>query len=239
MNTSLLYSLIKNDLKMIFRDKTMIVFMIAPLFLWLFIRFPAPYLFSQSLLLDELKAYILMFGAMQTSILTGFVSSFLILEEKDENIFSGINVLPVPLHWFLIIRVTFFTMLAGIFSFIILRFNGWMNLETSEALLLGFEYSLIAPFIVMVITTFAANKVEGIAYFKAIDLLLILPMLSFLVKSQLMWLAGIIPTFWLFRQTDAVIHQENPYFFFLALLISLGLIFSFLTRRFIAKTFNS
>jgi len=127
MNTSLLYSLIKNDLKMIFRDKTMIVFMIAPLFLWLFIRFPAPYLFSQSLLLDELKAYILMFGAMQTSILTGFVSSFLILEEKDENIFSGINVLPVPLHWFLIIRVTFFTMLAGIFSFIILRFNSHLS----------------------------------------------------------------------------------------------------------------
>ena len=102
-------NLVKGDLTLIFRDRMLSLFLFAPIVLILFVRLVVPYITDVHPVIEEYHSYIMMFAGIQTAILFGFITSFMILEEKDEQVIEVIRVLPVSTSFFILYRLLFST----------------------------------------------------------------------------------------------------------------------------------
>lgn len=191
-----LQTLIAGDIKQILRDRTLSSFMFVPVMVILLIRLFVPYLTQIYPIVADYHLYIMMFGGMQTAIMFGFITSFIILEEKDENVLQVIRVLPISPLYFMVYRLSFATLFSAVGAFVMFQTSGIAYPGLGASILLSLQYGLIAPLISLIIATYADNKIEGMAFFKGVDLALLLPVLSFFVPGLWSFLFGIIPTYW-------------------------------------------
>lgn len=230
--------LVKIDLKKVFRDKTMLVFLFTPIMLILAVKFGLPPLLKSFPELKDYVTYIMMFAAAQTAIMFGFITAFVMLDEKDENVITVIRVLPLNTFSFLFMRLSFAAAMSflgalGMFLFADLHFTNYTN-----AILLSLQYALTAPFIVLVVVTFAKNKIEGMAVFKMVDLFLVLPVLSFLLTGWVKFLFGIVPIFWTFQSYQQSTEQQPFGFYYLIGLLIYCIFLFFLMNLFRKKVFD-
>lgn len=202
-------TLIKSDLRQIFRDKTLTVFLFAPIFLILLVRYFVPYLTDLFPIIENYHSLIMMFAGIQTAIMFGFVISFIILDEKDENVLQVIRVLPISPFYFILYRLLFATSFSAMGAFLLISFSGIAYPGFTNSCLLSFQYGLTAPFITLITATYANNKVEGMAYFKGVDLILLLPILSFFMLGNLKYIFSFIPAFWTYRLYHASVNDGN------------------------------
>lgn len=210
-----LAKLIESDLKLIYRDKTLLSFLILPIILIFVFKFLTPLLIEKIPMLEEYRTLIAMFASIQTAIMFGFVTSFLILDEKDENVMQVIRVLPISSSYFILYRLLFATVFSSTAAFFMISFTGIANPGTFSAVLLSILYGLTAPTISLIIATYAKNKVEGMAYFKGVDLLLMLPLASFFVGSSISLVFSILPTYWTFKFYDHSFNGEPSLNYFI------------------------
>lgn len=210
-----LVKLVESDLKLIFRDKTLLSFLLLPIILVIVFKFLTPILVDKVPTLEEYRALIAMFASIQTAIMFGFITSFLILDEKDENVMQVIRVLPISTSYFILYRLLFATVFSSIAAYAMITLSGIAHPGNMEAILLAILYGLTAPTISLVIATYAKNKVEGMAYFKGIDLLLMLPLASFFVGSGISLLFSIVPSYWTFMLYESSYNGQPSFKFFI------------------------
>lgn len=196
-----------NDLRYLFRDKMLTFFLFTPFFLMLFIRLFVPYLIETYPAVAPYHRYMVMMGAMQTAILFGFLGAFIFLEEKDENILAVIRILPISSVAFVVQRLTFGTVFSYFGALFLLSSTSDINLWQSA--FLSIFYALVAPIISLSVGGFAKNKIEGMAYFKGIDLLLVLPILSFFVPQGFQYIFSVVPVFWAFQLHNALLNGDD------------------------------
>ncbi|MDD2436517.1 MAG: hypothetical protein PHX50_15890 [Massilibacteroides sp.] len=219
---------IQVDLQQIFRDRALTSFLFAPFVLIIAFRYGVPWLGDIFPVLKDYYPLIVMFSSVQTSIMFGFVVSFIILDEKDENMIQVIRVLPITPAVFVFYRLAFATIFSILGAFAMISFNGFVSVSIVDSILLSIQYGLIAPFIVLIVGTFANNKIEGMAYFKGIDLFLSLPILYFFIHGWTKHILAIVPAYWTFRLFEkSLINFDTILFFFLGLAIYIALIFIF------------
>lgn len=230
--------LITADLKKIFRDKTLLLFLFTPVFLILFVRFFVPYITSVYPVIEDYHKLIMMFASAQTAIMFGFISSFIILDEKDENVLQVIRILPITSSYFIFFRLIF----AALFSFAgaltMILFSGISYPGLSYAFLLSLQYALTAPLITLIVATYANNKIEGMAFFKGVDLLLVVPVLSFFIESWAKYFFGIVPVFWTFHSYDQALTGTNFVAYYGIGCVVYLLVISFLVSQFRKKVFD-
>ncbi|MCU0389967.1 MAG: hypothetical protein MUE81_02510 [Thermoflexibacter sp.] len=231
-------TLIISDLKNILRDKTLLTFLTTPVTMVLFVRYFVPYIGAKYPVMEAYYPYIVMFGSVQAAIMFGFITAFMILEEKDENVLQVIRILPITPSFFLLYRLSFATFLSCVGAFAMIQSNGLISLPLGSALFLSFQLGMTAPFITLVVATFAKNKIEGMAFFKGVDLLLLLPMLSFLIPNALKYFFGVIPVFWAYQLFDNVLKGEDLTFTFLAGIAVYFMVFGKLFMEFRRRVFD-
>lgn len=195
-------SLVINDFRMVVRDRAMLLFLSTPILLLLFVRYAVPQIVSKFDVVNQYVDLVVMFGALQTAIMYGFLTAFAFLNEKDEKVMGVIRILPISSSYFIAYRVLLAFLISFLGSAIILGFNGLINIDLSSIFFLSILFGLVAPFISLVIGAFARNKIEGMAYFKGLDLLLLVPVLSFFVDGAIEYLFAIIPSFWIFKSFE-------------------------------------
>ncbi len=235
---SQLQTLIVGDIKQIFRDRTLSTFMFIPVFLILFIRLFVPYLSQAYPMVADYHSYIMMFGGMQTAIMFGFITSFIILDEKDENVLQVIRVLPISPLYFMFYRLSFATLFSAAGAFILIQTAGIAYPGLLNSILLSLQYGLIAPLITLIIATFANNKIEGMAFFKGIDLGLLLPVLAFFVPGIWSYLFAIIPTYWTYTLYEQSLRGSFHIGYFLLGLGVYALMISALFMQFRKRVFD-
>lgn len=204
------YHFARQEFRHIARDQMLLVFLFAPLILYAFVRWAVPALEQAFPPIVDYYPYISMFGAMQTSILMGFISAFILLEEKDEQVIQALRILPLRAATFLLYRLTGATILATGGAWLIIRWGGLVHVGGWEALLLAFQFGLLAPLISLVVSTFARNKIEGVAYFKILDLVILAPILTFFFPGWMTRVLALVPVYWSFHAYDAAI--KGAYF---------------------------
>lgn len=191
-----LVTLIRSDVQQIVRDRTLLSFLFFPLLVWALLRWGLPALTEQYPMLSEYHSLALMFGGMQSAVLFGFVVAFLMLDEKDEQVMEVIRVLPISPNFYLLYRLLFSSSVAALLALGILMWSGIAYPGWKAAVCVAVLYGLTAPLITLLIATFASNKVEGMALFKAVDLVLMVPLLAFFVEIPLRYVFGLVPVFW-------------------------------------------
>ncbi|PIE87159.1 MAG: hypothetical protein CSA03_01735 [Bacteroidetes bacterium] len=233
-----LYTLIKNDLKLIVRDKTLLSFLLLPPVLIIAFKFLTPILVETAPILEEYRVIIGMFASIQTAIMFGFVTSFLILDEKDENVMNVIRILPISGFYFILYRLLFATVFSSIAAYAMITLSDIAHPGNLAAILLAILYGMTAPTISLAISTYAKNKVEGMAYFKGIDLLLMLPIASFFVGSSLSMVFSILPTYWVFHFYETSYNDAPAFEFFAVGFCFFGILISLLLFQFRKRVFG-
>lgn len=231
-------TLISMDLRHIFRDKMLSFFLFAPLLILLFVRYFVPYITIKYPVLADFHSYILMFAALQTAILFGFIVSFIFLDEKDENMLQVIRVLPVSTGYFIVYRLSFAVFISFLGAIAMIQFSGLSYPGFTNAILLSLQYSLASVFIILFVATYAKNKVEGMAYFKGVDLLLILPVLGFFIAGAAKYLFGFIPVFWTYLLFDKSLKGESVWIWFVIGMLVYGLVLSVLFIQYKKRVFD-
>ena len=54
----------------------------------------------------------------------------------------------------------------------------------------------MAPLFALILSTFAANKVEGLALMKGLSVFMLGPLAAYFIDSDLQLLLGVLPTYW-------------------------------------------
>lgn len=221
------------DAKHIFRDKLLIIFLFAPFLLWAFARWAVPVFIAHYPIVEEYSHYVVFFAAMQTSVMVGFIYAFLFLEEKDEQLVPVLRVLPVSPSFLVVCRLSFATLFSFLGALLLIQGSGYARPGWAVSFILAIEYALLTPIIALIVATFAQNKIEGMAFFKGIDLLLLIPILSFFVPSGFHYFFAILPTFFTFQLYDAALFSNSSWIIWaLVGLLFYGVVLMGLVRRF-------
>jgi fluoroquinolone transport system permease protein len=212
-----LFTVLNNDLRLIFRDKSLLIMFFLPLIIVLLCREGVPYLTE---FIPQIPRYYWIIVAGFTSVTAStpsFLLGFIILDERDENIHNILRILPLPQNFILKSRILFIIFLGFIFSLTILIFNGLVHYGFFETVALAVLFSFIPPVLTFAITAFARNKIEAATMYKGLSLVLILPVIAFFVDEIWKYFFGIIPFFWTF---EAVYVTGNPLKFLFSFMVS-------------------
>jgi len=195
--------LIINDFKNIFRERILTVMFFIPVFFTLLLRFAIP---AVAELLPVLKDYynlLLSMVCIMSAISPAYVISFIMLDEKDEDVLTVMKIMPVAPSVFVIYRTAFIFFLGFIFSILIITLSGLSIMKAYQVIMLSLQVAMIAPTSAMIIITWANNKIEGATYYKGMNFIYALPLISFFISSLWKFAFGLIPVFWIYQSFAA------------------------------------
>jgi hypothetical protein len=210
-------SIIAYDLRNTRRDPTLLLIFWVPFLILAVVRFGIPILVSYLPVVSNYYLIIIAFFALLNAVFPGFILSFILLDEKDMNLFPVIQVTPVSLSGFLIARILFMIIFGFLGSLLLIIFNGIVWIPYTQAMALALLCALNVPILILLISTLAKNKIEGLTLLKAATITLVIPSTVLFIDTTFENLLAIFPAFWVYRFIDGASHQML--FFFAGLLI--------------------
>ena len=222
-------------IKEIFKDAMLAAISFLPVFLGVLFRLGIPFLeaflISRTGLSEVLSPYYLLFDLtiiFSTPIMFGYAGLMVILEERDNGLYSYLSVTPLGIKGYFLSRLVFISAIAAVYGFLVELFLHLSSINIIQ-LLLGCVFSFFTGiWLVCLIAHLASNKVEGLAFSKFSGFLILGPFASFFIKDWIKYFAGVLPTFWF---TEYCLNQ-NPYgLFALAFSFVITLILSYIVFR--------
>lgn len=192
-------TIIKSDLKIIFRDESLSFIMFVPLIFAGLLKFLPPWYEEYLPVLYDYRPLILAFFCILNSALMGFILSFILLDERDQQLFPVFRVMPVTFYKFLSIRVLLIMQFGFLSSLLLIYITGFIGYNLFLNVILSLSASLVGPSSTFIITTIAKNKIEGVTLFKLFNMILFVPVGGLFVKGWLSYLFGIIPYYWIYK----------------------------------------
>lgn len=142
----------------------------------------------------DLTRYIGVMALALPAFLIGWVTGFLLLEDRDDGPLLAMEITPVGKGGFLTYRVTVTALVGFAVGLLTARLIfpelSWA-LSAFLAVLVGFE-SVIVAFILLAL---ASNKVEGLAITKLTNLGAVVPLLAAL-PSPWRYVGSLVPSYW-------------------------------------------
>jgi fluoroquinolone transport system permease protein len=178
--------------------------------------------------------YLAPFALLIPASLIGWVSGFLLLEDRDDGLLPALAVTSVGKVGFLAYRLAATALATAILTalaapVLVPAASAWMTIILVAAVAAAAViYAVILPAI-------ARNKVEGLALTKLTNIAAIVPLVA-LVPSPWRYLAGAIPTFWIGEIMLApVVYLPLPAIVLAAVVVNLVWMVA-LARRFALRT---
>ncbi|MFZ7102879.1 MAG: hypothetical protein ACOWWO_09490 [Peptococcaceae bacterium] len=205
-------ALISSDLKNIVREPLMVFIMAGPLLYTLVIRFSAPLVAEKLAGMFDLTDYyplITGFFILLTPLLLGMVTGFMLLDERDEQVLTALIVTPLGKRGYLAYRMAGPVMISFIYTLILVPLLNLSPIPFLQLVVLAALTAGESPLIALFLVNWAGNKVEGLALSKGLGIFLLAPVLAYFMKSNLRYLAGLVPFFW---PVEAVSHVAERSF---------------------------
>ncbi len=154
---------------------------------------------------------IILLLAVGSSLLAA-MATFLLLEHKDENTLKTIAVTPTGASGYLRFKLTYVYVMSFLGIIMVLlgtkliagdkySINGvsmFDSVNVYHIIAFAAVDSIFAPFLALLQSAFAKNKVEGFAYIKGSGIVVLIPALMLLKTFQgsLQYALGVFPNFW-------------------------------------------
>lgn len=139
---------------------------------------------------------IMSFVLLMPPILAGTVVGFLLLDQRDDQTATALQVTPLSTTGYLAYRMTVPTALSLVITCAVLPLAGLVQVGFVTLLLSALSAAFLAPFYALLVAALAANKVQGFAVTKALGVLLVPPTLAYFVAPPWHWAFGIVPLYW-------------------------------------------
>ena len=114
---------------MVFRDPMLRLFLLMPLLVLAVVVWLVPLLFAAYPAARDYDYVILMLAGMQTSTMFGFINGFVFLEEKDEQVFSALRVMPVSAGMLVGVRMLLGFAVACLVNVVLFRLTPWVAMK--------------------------------------------------------------------------------------------------------------
>lgn len=204
-----LFVLSKQDFLSTFRDPIFRLLLIMPVAAFAVLRWVWPVVAANFPIAEPYGPLILMFSCMQAATMLGFIYGFLFLEEKEENVFQVFRIIPYSTLTLITARLALGLIVSTMINFLLLHWGGITALPLWQEISISILFSLMAPWMALLVGAFSANKIQGLAQMKIINLILNLPALIYLLPYKALHATAIIPTYWAFRSLEAGIEGKN------------------------------
>lgn len=219
------------DFKLIFRDPSLRIFLMLPLLIFAIVLLGLPTLVQSFEGVERFVPIVLMGATMQTSTMFGFIYCMVLIHEKDIGVAKVYGVLPVSKMMYVASRLMIPFLVAVLFTFVLLVIQPFFILNGFQMLTLSMLCGLLGPMLALGVTILSKNKMEGMTWFKLINLLVTIPLVAFFVE-KVTNLFSIIPSHWAFQALDRMVNGENPYLY-----LSIGFVYSILILIILIRLF--
>ena len=208
IDMSTLRNLLRNDVRLIARDRMLATMAVAVLTMGVVMRFALPALdvaLAESGVMptpdldlrfsDTFPAFVVFVALWQGANIPGVIFGFVLLGEKEDRTLEAMQVTPLSLRRFAMYRVSVSAVVAFVTIVYLSLSTGWARVPFLQLLPLAAAASLAAPLSVLAYATFATNKIQALAFTKFGGLAGLLILVGFFVPTPWQWLLGIFPPF--------------------------------------------
>lgn len=185
-----------DDLLVTWREGSNRIFLFLPPLLLLLGVFAWPALVAAYPAAEPYGLTALLVLAIQGGVLFGFITGFALLEEKDQGLLSVYRVAPIRFHSLLLLKIIFPWTATFVYLLLLLSLNSMLAVTGFPLLLAAFALSLLTPTMALLVGALGRNKVEGLTWFKGLDLLALVPLLGLLLPEAWKWAFSLLPTHW-------------------------------------------
>lgn len=193
-------ALLRNDMQQIFTDPMLTASIIGPVALLFIAKFTFPPLDDwladrYGFQLSEYSSFAASLLLMIIPLLPGAMAGLLMLDDRDENIITYYAVTPLGREGYFRYRLLLPCLLALLMSGLFILFSGLAEARP-ESMLTVVLLMLEAPLLALFLTSFASNKVEGLALSKASGVLYAGPIAAYFIPEPWTYLGAVIPSYW-------------------------------------------
>jgi hypothetical protein len=124
------------------------------------------------------------------------VLGFLLLDQRDDNTLTALQVTPLSLNGYLAYRISLPLLVSFLTTLVMVPLVGLGPIDWPAHLAAAVCSAPLAPIFALFNAAFAQNKVQGFAVMKASSVISIPPLVAYFVTSGWQWLFGLVPTYW-------------------------------------------
>lgn len=226
-----------SDFKLIFRDPSLRAFLAMPLILFtLFIWF-LPSMLETYMFLTPYLSLFLMVGVIENTQMFSFISSMVLIDEKETDVAKVYGIVPLSKIQYIVSRLLIPFLITVLLNILLIKFQPFFSIGWGVNFIVSILTALVVPVYVLAINTVVKNRMEGIIYVKAFNMVVLLPIAAFFLPENFKHVFGFLPTHWIFQLIDSASNQTSilipasvGFVFFTALLI-------WVSKQFIRKHF--
>lgn len=193
-----------NDIRGTYRDPLLVMLVVAPVIWTTAVAVLTPMateMLAERYAFDLVPYYPLVLTAfllLTSIIIAGGLAAFLVLDEVDAGTLTALRVTPVRLWTFLLYRAATVLLVTVVYVVATISLSGLAEPGVIPALLpIGLVAGLSAVVTLLLIVSFAGNKIQGIAMVRALGMLIAgLPCLPWFIDSAWNLAFGVLPPYW-------------------------------------------
>jgi fluoroquinolone transport system permease protein len=126
----------------------------------------------------------------------GVLTGFLLLDEKDDDTLTALQVTPLPLVSYVVYRVAVPVLLTIVLMFVVFPLARLSQFDPRVVAITAIAAAPMSPLFALFLASQAQNKVQGFALMKLSGIVLFAPILAYFVDSNWELAFGIVPTYW-------------------------------------------
>jgi fluoroquinolone transport system permease protein len=185
---------ILHELKHMIRDQMYVFFLFFEVVLIATASILLPYLETEVSLLASNLALINLL--LMSGIIFGSISGFSMLDDMDDGVLFSLKVTPISLTSYIFFKLFLTFIFSSVATTALLLVTGLLfEMSLLHASMIIVLSSIQAPFIALIMASFASNKVEGFVIMKLTGLTLIGPIVSLFLTDWTELLLSIFPGF--------------------------------------------
>jgi len=190
-------TVIKSELKNIFRDKINVFFMFFPVILGGVLYFIIPIIEDSVPPGSPVPKIIITIMILMIGYIFGAITAFTLLDDKDDFVLMSLKITPISVRFYIILKLII-SYIFGVFATIIIIYitNFLPNISFIKVMLISLLSALSGPLVTLIVCSLARNKVEGFVIMKLTGVILILPILVFFVFDWKEIFLLFSPEFW-------------------------------------------
>lgn len=233
-----LSSLALTDFKLIFRDPSLRSFLALPLLFFAMVLYVLPWLLNK---FPEVEAYLpilLCLMLIENTQMFSFINSMVFIDEKETQVNKVYATVPLSTTAFIGSRMLLPYTITVLLNFILLLIQPFYELAVLPSLLLSILIGMIVPIYVMLMTKLVENRMKGMVYIKALNILVLLPFAAFFMPGHLQHTFGLLPTHWCIQAAYDLFTEDAFVTNFLFALLYFVLLLIYLLKRFRGSHFG-
>jgi len=125
-----------------------------------------------------------------------------LIDEKETDVAKTYGVVPLTKIQYIISRFLIPYLITVILNIILFEVQAFYEVDLGTNLLISFMTALIVPVYAMSINAIVQNRMQGMVYLKAFNMLVLIPIAAFFVPENIKHLFGVLPTHWIFQSVD-------------------------------------